>query len=163
MPPGGTSHKSEGKGLFSPLVWMSIGSLVVLLIVFSSLSFTDRLFAGLFPREQSSASCQSGVKAFSVEESCNGTNFRYAKYMCQDGYRSRAGDLARCRTLTAWLGYVREMCSGRSSCSGDSSGSLSECPPPPSCPNGQIVKGDPASSDPDQCLQYLCLENTSAQ
>lgn len=169
MPPGGMSHKSENRSVFSPLVLVSLGSLVVLLLVFSSLSFTNRMFSGLFPQGRSNASlsavnaqCPSGVKSFSVEESCDGTNFRYAKYICQDGYRSRVGDSTRCKSISAWLGYVKEMCAGRSSCdSSSSTSSLSDCPAPPICPNGQIATGDPAQSDPDHCPQYLCLRNTS--
>lgn len=165
MPPGGLTHNSDNKTVFHPLVLVSLASLFIILIAFSSFSFKDYLFGVLFPTRESSASslgiggkCQSGVRSFSVEESCGGSSFRYAKYLCSDGYSGRAGDPSRCRSLQTWLSYVREICSSRSSCTtSDSVNPLSSCPQPPACEDGQLVPGDPLSSDPDQCPRYLCL------
>lgn len=63
--------------------------------------------------------CQVGLRRFSFEQACNETGaggFRYANFLCYNGFSGKLGDGLSCKTPQEWRALASEACMRNSSC-----------------------------------------------
>lgn len=82
--------------------------------------------------------CKTGVSTFAVDQPCSinetTSGFRYAYYICYDGYAGILGEDTSCKSNNTWFKYAEKECKGRSSCN-----PLPSTSPPSPPPEGPIT------------------------
>ncbi len=81
--------------------------------------------------------CKIGVATFAVDQQCtvdSVSGFRYAYYICYDGYAGILGEETTCKSSDAWFKYAEKECEGRSDCN-----PLPSTSPPSPPPEGPIT------------------------